>query len=325
MGGFPTDVVEGFVTELNSHGQLYRTVSRPLKLGVSVGVKGKRGAGTLGAIVKDSADKMYVLSCEHVFNPVPSGEKPQIQQPASIDYENHIVVLEKELDKAKNSESKNDLDYTKRKLQEIKNLKPRVIGSYTKGIKQNVSFNGSKYYVDAALALVQLPEEEQLSLINEGTKLCENTYEITSYGQERELINTEVEVPTTNGNYKPVAELSQRIELHKCGRTTGLTAKGKIIDGNIFLPKLPREENGTSGYSWCYNCLRIESELMKPFSNDGDSGSLVLDEEGNACALIFAKLKTVFATWSAIACPIELVLEKLGSLINSELTIIGLP
>ena len=151
LGDYATDVVEGFVTELNSHRMLYHTVSRPLKLGVSVGVKGRRGAGTLGAIVKDSTGRMYVLSCEHVFNPVPGGEKPQIEQPAFIDYRNHIVALERELDRAQNREARNDLDYTKRKLQEIKNLKPRVIGSYTKGIKQNVSFNGSKYYVDAAL------------------------------------------------------------------------------------------------------------------------------------------------------------------------------
>ena len=62
---------------------------------------------------------------------------------------------------------------------------------------------------------------------------------------------------------------------------------------------------------------------MKPFSDLGDSGSLVLDEEGNACALIFAKFLTACGRRLSIACPIELVLKELGSLINSELTIIG--
>ena len=96
VGGYRVDVVDGF---------WYQTDRKPwgsrepndaqksftnLRLGASIGVKGERALGTLGAIVEDENNrgKLYLLTCNHVVN---GGKQPNIIHPALNDYLNVVL------------------------------------------------------------------------------------------------------------------------------------------------------------------------------------------------------------------------------------------
>ena len=86
-GDYPVDVVNGFWTracgaywEPNSA----QKPSKTLSSGVSIGVQGEEGAGTLGAIVKNGST-FYALSCSHVMI---SEQSNLIVYPALYDHPN---------------------------------------------------------------------------------------------------------------------------------------------------------------------------------------------------------------------------------------------
>lgn len=89
----------------------------------------------------------------------------------------------------------------------------------------------------------------------------------------------------------------------KCGRTTQFT-KGRIIDCNATV----RVGYGTSGVALFQDQFIVESLTRSPFSAGGDSGSLIVSNEGNyPVGLLFAG-----STEITIANPIDRVLSALG-------------
>ena len=65
---------------------------------------------------------------------------------------------------------------------------------------------------------------------------------------------------------------------------------------------------------WCHNSLLIRNlRTCTSFANSGDSGAVIFDDENNAVGLLFAcfMADTLSAIY-ALACPIELVLNKLS-------------
>lgn len=88
----------------------------------------------------------------------------------------------------------------------------------------------------------------------------------------------------------------------KCGRTTQFT-KGRIIDCNATV----RVGYGTSGVALFQDQFIVESLSRSPFSAGGDSGSLIVSDEGNnPVGLLFAG-----STEITIANPIDRVLSAL--------------
>lgn len=88
----------------------------------------------------------------------------------------------------------------------------------------------------------------------------------------------------------------------KCGRTTQFT-KGRIIDCNATV----RVGYGTSGVALFQDQFIVESLTSSPFSAGGDSGSLIVSDEGNnPVGLLFAG-----STAITIANPIDRVLSAL--------------
>ena len=73
VGSYPVDIVNGFFVRtadpempINAHKQKEFLCS-----GASIGVKGEKSSGTLGAIVEDeNTGTLYALSCDHVMNRV---------------------------------------------------------------------------------------------------------------------------------------------------------------------------------------------------------------------------------------------------------------
>lgn len=91
--------------------------------------------------------------------------------------------------------------------------------------------------------------------------------------------------------------------VRKCGRTTQFT-RGRITDCNATV----RVNYGTSGVAVFQNQIIIQSLTSSPFSQGGDSGSLIVTDAGHRpVGLLFAG-----STTHTIANPIQAVLTALG-------------
>jgi hypothetical protein len=97
-----------------------------------------------------------------------------------------------------------------------------------------------------------------------------------------------------------IAAVGERV--HKVGRTTGLTF-GTIKQVGVVV--------GPIGYApgpcWFRQCLLIETDDGKPFSDHGDSGSAVVGDDGKVVGLLFAGNDT-----QTYACAIQNVLDQLN-------------
>lgn len=121
--------------------------------------------------------------------------------------------------------------------------------------------------------------------------------------------------PAVDGAY-PVGPVSETVEARggeavgKIGRTTGVTA-GRVsaieLDGLV----VGYGDLGTISFD---NQIEIESTSAGPFSQGGDSGSLVYREDGLALGLLFAgsQIGGPGGTGLTYVNPITAVLESLG-------------
>ena len=99
LGDYPVDVVNGFWTRAGSSTYWEpNSAQKPTKTlcsGVSIGIQGDEGAGTLGAIVKNDST-FYALSCHHVMASEQSEQLEQSEQserivhPALFDHLNYL-------------------------------------------------------------------------------------------------------------------------------------------------------------------------------------------------------------------------------------------
>lgn len=95
----------------------------------------------------------------------------------------------------------------------------------------------------------------------------------------------------------------------KIGRTTGVT------HGTVTAIELDNVTVGyDSGNATFNGQIEIEGTGLQPFSRGGDSGSLIIDQNNLAAALLFAGTDTGGANGMGLtyANPIELVLQALG-------------
>lgn len=222
--------------------------------GSSCAPTGENYSGTFGAIVKDNADKMYVLSNNHVLaacNHIPVGMpilspssadgRPDVRAPGEIGRHSKIV--------------------------ELRSGVPALVPSVTE---------------DAAIATVTDPTK------------------ITSWQGG------------ANGYDTPsnVIEPASLMRVKKIGRTTGLSTG--IIESLIPSPTpIPYKSNYFSATVWVKDAwtVRVTGEY---FALGGDSGSLVVTEDGSAAVgLLFAASPNGEYGW---IIPIKRVLEELGDL-----------
>jgi hypothetical protein len=92
----------------------------------------------------------------------------------------------------------------------------------------------------------------------------------------------------------------------KLGRTSGLT-RG-VVSAIELDNVLVGFDIGDLSFD---NQIEVRGSGRRPFSDGGDSGSLILDEDGRACALLFAGGAADDGTDRTYANPIETVLDKL--------------
>jgi len=139
-----------------------------------------------------------------------------------------------------------------------------VIGSFLSSAP--IKFGGAVNTIDAAIARIDLPPD---TLINQVLDYRTNkTYPINGIG-----------LPPT-----PTPNLPSGPLVHKLGRSTGFTS-GRVRADSIRRAKI--DYGGK--YATFSSFIEIVNESPRsPFSDRGDSGSVVFDEDGTAFGLVFS-------------------------------------
>ena len=192
LGDYPVDVVNGFWTRAGSSTYWEpNSAQKPRKTlcsGLSIGIQGDEGAGTLGAIVKNGIT-FYALSCHHVMA---SEQSERIVHPALFDHLNYLryylaqyrrvvndetgletqgsvndlttrEALVKSFEELKSRKDRHAQGYSRERLKLIKKAEndfkrgqkqPREIGKRVVGVSDNFEWiaDGKKYFIDAAIA-----------------------------------------------------------------------------------------------------------------------------------------------------------------------------
>ncbi|XP_068735737.1 uncharacterized protein [Montipora capricornis] len=221
---------------------------------------------------------------------------------------------------------------------------PRVVGSYTKGLRCNFKWtNDKEYFVDAAIA--KLTDDEVIRL------------------KESKIVQVIGRGVRPNGECCPVKDIMNAELLCKSGRTTGYTENGHVVDAsvdapgflappmfeaqsdatfNIRLPHTACPESDTRQTSqsqmepihgmtckkmfsnvvcervWRKSCLFIDAK--RHFVHEGDSGAVIFEKRRESRGLrgfgiIFAMHENSYKIY-AIASPLEVVLDALSSEIS---------
>ena len=146
LDGHPLDIVEGYFSPTNGP---FLSQASPLHLGVGIGVRGKRGAGTLGAILTDEADDFYVLSCDHVLSkknekPASAKKQPSRKQPAE-----------------EQTAEENYIDGVKRLENYISEKRERLVEKNRESLNELEKINVTKE-IEAFESAVRIPGEEEI-------------------------------------------------------------------------------------------------------------------------------------------------------------------
>ena len=285
------DIVEGYYQPC---GNSYKSYQSPLFSGFGIGIKEDEcgGAGTIGGFLIDENGKRYLLTCDHVLQPMGiKNLKNIIVQPAERDFKEELALASSDVtylhDKVRKQKSmltaedsrvrqrcEYDLKKTQKELEEKEKDKenlldapPRSIGHYVCGliVNEQVEINDNNHvpiYVDAGIA--ELSEDELTGIE------MEKEYEIEDdccplYGFKNE--KKVGFVPT--GQIVDLKEFRKTDAngLMKIGRSTGLTEDGQLEDTNIFVNRFAYGKDVCAGnlchvpYKfYCKSCEVVTNE-----------------------------------------------------------------
>ena len=388
IGPYRVDIVNGFCVRTNDPYMPKEAHKQKdfLRLGASIGVKGKQSSGTLGAIVEDeNSGTLYVLSCDHVVNNADerriihpgldvylnclrfnlNGYKDWINRITGLDlqlppisddtpeetglqeiFDELKTKKEKYVDPKKCSNSaKEQITIFERNLEEAFGKRPRLIASYSVGVRRNVRSepNGREHFIDAAIS--ELNEDEVKNVKAEHFLQIIDT---THYPSG-------ICIPATTNETMNVEEV------FKSGSATGFTESNLILGNSVSVPRAIDNfhQNGDCAWidvdcinckkrktaqsqgqelpdsceqcredRWLKRCLCIQQHGRKPFSDKGDSGAVIFaklrKENRNECQLpsdgfgiIFAELPTQYGNF-AIASPLEIALKELSRKVSES-------
>ena len=284
------DIVEGYFQPCFDN---YEPYADPLLGGVSIGIdEDNSRAGTLGGFLKDENGKRYILSCEHVLNPDEKrGCENDIFQPAKTDFTKALhdasssvndlnSKLERQERKMKmldgddrrryeirTRKTKEMLAEMKKKQLKVANSKPRSIGKYYCGLKQNEEVqignnNCVDVFVDAAIAELTNQEAEEIEA-EKDDEPKNNFCPLLGFKNNKD----EGFAPT--GCIVDLQEFDchHELRLMKIGRTTGLTVDGEFETTNFFLNSTGYKKSTCAGnlntipyILYCNSCKPLTNE-----------------------------------------------------------------
>ena len=349
---YPVDIVDGFWLEMSDTRKplMAHKQGKYLRLGASIGVKGKNNSGTLGAIVKDDGGSFYILSCDHVMRDEREGD---IIHPGWYDYltslEYHLIDYHNWINRICNLQdifqhNHRDLaewaEYFRqleikvnsfylgkyrhpklreceRKLRKLISEPPRTVAHFIDGIRRNVG--GS--YIDIAVAKLTNEEIEALK---------RNGYV--------EIIDT-TDYP--DGNVTRPALESAR-EWRKSGSATGYTSlktRSFFASGSLrhsafgnptsMLGSSVFAERVASDAEWCENCM-ILPNIDKIFAQIGDSGAVIFEKSGQqpeampGIGIVIGVFYDLHERCvETIAIPLGIALDHLSERLGRRLTLVS--
>lgn len=268
----PTDVVE--TGEIVAFGINRRTALRPVRPGMSIGhIEGT--TGTIGCIVKRGTQR-FILSNNHVMA---RANKARIGDP----------IIQPGLNDG------GTLDDTIAELADFVPLK-FIGGEEAQGIEpmsESPKPKGFAAWISSLLALF-------------GRVGANIPSPIPTDQEQENLLDAALALPIGDVMFDPnivdiggppLGIIQPRLGMHviKSGRTTGIT-EGRIL-----------QVNATVNVKYGDETARFTNQIMlSPFSQRGDSGSLLMDYERNAVGLLFSGSDVI-----TVASPIESVLSAL--------------
>jgi len=228
-------------------------------------------------------------------------------------------------------------------LEEAFGKRPRVIASYSAGVRCNVysEMNRRDHFIDAAISELNDDEVENLKA-EKVLQIIDTTHYPSGMC-----------IPATTNETMDVEEL------FKSGSATGFTESNLILGSSQRLPTFIRDFRPNGDCAWidvdCINCkkrrtaqsqvqelldpceqcqpdrwlkrcLCIQQHGRKPFSDKGDSGAVVFEKRrkdnrneyqlpSHGFGIIFAELPTQYGNF-AIASPLEIALKALSQRVS---------
>ena len=333
-------------------------------------MEGVNIAGTLGGFLEDEQGNVYILSNKHVLHPDDAGDKKVIVQPSELDYtskkneaENNLKYYEEK--DFSGEKMKENIEILENDLEKIKKNTPRKVGNYVCGFKNNLIYvDGSKIYVDAAIASLELSDKELSDMKHvkneeKGPNRCPlYGFGTNKYSETEHYQSPNGEMIDLKHLEKCIRTENSELRFMKIGRTTGFTDEGffdipneplhlkfehfkgiRLPTVQFLLCKDCKEsissrskfdpDNEQDKHNWCRKC---EKDLKNPdqvesiwahncfpirkrgqrFSDEGDSGALVFDQQGRAWGLIFGIFTDLSKDFTfSLMSPLSVVLDAL--------------
>ena len=245
-----TDVIEVGKIELLAAGDEVRTTElRPAQPGVSIGHY-KITAGTFGAVVKDKkTNEKLILSNNHVLANISDGKDGKAKQGDQI-------LQPGSYDGGEISD-------------DVIAYLERFIPIYNQNVKNCPFMSGLERVVGGLGSIFNLPYKVKPIIL-------ENKVDCAVAKPKSEGLVTEEILGI--GVVNDVAEAKPGMKVKKSGRTSGITtARVKAVNATINV-QLAEDETA----------LFTDQIITEPFSQPGDSGSLVLNSRNQAVGLLFA-------------------------------------
>ncbi|GAB6138906.1 chymotrypsin family serine protease [Halanaerobaculum tunisiense] len=249
LGEQETDVIEVGQVELLANDQVRTTKLRPAQPGVSIGHY-KITAGTFGAVVKDNeTGEPLILSNNHVLANITDGQDGRAQIGDDILQPGSYDGGEEE--------------------QDVIGELARFVPLYDDQGPNCPITLGVNRLLRGFGKLFNLPFEV-------GSMAIENKVDCAvAEPKSTDVIESEV---LGIGDVTEVADPQLDMVVRKSGRTSGLTkSKIKAVSATIKVQ-----------LSSSRSALFTDQIITEPFSKPGDSGALVVNEQGQAVGLLFA-------------------------------------
>jgi hypothetical protein len=301
--GYPTDIQ--VVDEVHAHkcenDTKYDTIEGGIQIAIKLDAQGTNYTGTLSCLVRKRNDSgrenVYLLSCKHVLfsvgvtgpgdyvyhpylpSPGPSAPLGPIQQASFFDNQS-ITVPD-----------------------------PANPGQF---IVQN-------FFIDCAIARIDIDSVCCGSTCTQDT----TKYDTSIIDLQINGVNTIADILDTSYGANAMAIIGKKV--FKVGRTTGRTV-GIVRSTSAPANVAPVPHLGTPQIA-AENTIKIDFDVSSDpsgknckggvsFVEEGDSGSLVLDEQGRAIGLVYAgpppDPNNPTAPRSSYACHIAVVLDRLN-------------
>ena len=288
LGDYDVDVVDGFWFRTGKDdpwepkkGQEPREV---LRLGASIGVRGEKGCGTLGAIVKSDGN-FYALSCDHVMKHPPR----EIIHPAQDDYLNYLnyhlqeyakqiyYIIEREARYTLKTQLSfgilKEVDPLNEKFQELKSIKEDHFDKKRAREENKEEANRHEQVLERGLRTPPRVIGRYIAGISHNVEWTDNQEyfveaAIAQLNSEEVDSLRNIDVPEVIGTLKrPSGKCSSRFtasgDLCKSGRTTEYTKSGRHARPEMYLRDTSYELNARNTnlvhivkqVSLCRGCL----------------------------------------------------------------------